>query len=83
MEETLKLKNSEKKDYHYEEAIKTLRTNLQFCSSSMKVIMFTSSLPDEGKSEITFCLILWVYRQEGAFGGWGYPEIRPCKEVRD
>ena len=56
MEETLKLKNSEKKDYHYEEAIKTLRTNLQFCSSSMKVIMFTSSLPDEGKSEITFAL---------------------------
>ena len=54
MEQTLKLKNSEKKDYHYEEAIKTLRTNIQFCGSSLKVIMFTSSLPDEGKSEITF-----------------------------
>ena len=56
MEQTLKLKNSEKKDYHYEEAIKTLRTNIQFCGSSLKVIMFTSSLPDEGKSEITFAL---------------------------
>ena len=56
MEQTLILKNSEKKDYHYEEAIKTLRTNIQFCGSSLKVIMFTSSLPDEGKSEITFAL---------------------------
>jgi capsular exopolysaccharide synthesis family protein len=56
VEQTLKLKNSEKKDYHYEEAIKTLRTNIQFCGSSLKVIMFTSSLPDEGKSEITFAL---------------------------
>ena len=42
-----------KDDYHYNEAIKTLRTNIQFCGSGIKTIMLTSSLPDEGKSDIT------------------------------
>ncbi len=41
-------------DYNYNEAIKTLRTNIQFCGSSIRTVMFTSSLPDEGKSEIAF-----------------------------
>lgn len=41
-------------DYNYNEAIKTLRTNIQFCGSSIRTIMFTSSLPDEGKSEVAF-----------------------------
>lgn len=54
MEQILNLQNTGGKDYHFEEAIKTLRTNLQFCGSSLKTIMFTSSLPDEGKSEIAF-----------------------------
>ena len=45
----LHLKNTGRKDYFYEEAIKTLRTNIQFCGSGLKTIMFTSSLPDEGK----------------------------------
>lgn len=39
-----------------EEAVKTLRTNIQFCGSSLKAIMFTSSMPDEGKSETAFAL---------------------------
>ncbi|MCD8084323.1 MAG: CpsD/CapB family tyrosine-protein kinase [Clostridiales bacterium] len=38
--------------YAYDEAIKTLRTNIQFCGSTVKVVMFTSSVPDEGKSSI-------------------------------
>lgn len=38
-----------KDDYHYNEAIKTLRTNIQFCGNGIKTIMLTSSLPDEGK----------------------------------
>lgn len=41
-------------DYGYNEAIKTLRTNIQFCGSSVRTVMFTSAVPDEGKSELTF-----------------------------
>ncbi len=41
-------------DYNYNESIKTLRTNIQFSGSSVRTIMFTSSLPDEGKSELAF-----------------------------
>ena len=54
MEQILNLQNTGEKDYHFEESVKTLRTNLQFCGSSLKTIMFTSSLPNEGKSEIAF-----------------------------
>jgi len=43
-----------KEDYNYNEAIKTLRTNIQFCGSGLHVVMFTSSLPDEGKSDVAF-----------------------------
>ena len=50
------LKHVEKGDYAYEEAIKTLRTNIQFCGSNLKTVMFTSSMPDEGKSEIVMAL---------------------------
>lgn len=52
----LELKREMKDDYNYNEAIKTLRTNIQFCGSNIKVIMFTSSLPDEGKSDVSFAL---------------------------
>lgn len=52
MEQILRLQNTGEKGYHFEESIKTLRTNLQFCGSSLKTIMFTSSLPNEGKSEV-------------------------------
>ena len=52
----ISLKNTGRKDYNYEEAVKTLRTNIQFCGSNLKTIMFTSSLPDEGKSETTFAV---------------------------
>lgn len=38
--------------YAYREAVKTLRTNIQFCGSNVRKIMFTSALPDEGKSQI-------------------------------
>lgn len=50
----LTLSQSSFTDYNYNEAIKTLRTNIQFCGSSVRVIMFTSTFPDEGKSELTF-----------------------------
>lgn len=54
--QTVILNRSMKDDYSYNEAVKTLRTNLQFCGSGIKVIMMTSSLPDEGKSDIAFAL---------------------------
>ena len=52
----LDLKREMKDDYNYNEAIKTLRTNIQFCGSSIQVVLFTSSLPDEGKSDVSFAL---------------------------
>ena len=43
-------------DYFYQEAIKTLRTNIQFAGMDVKTILFTSCYPNEGKSDITFQL---------------------------
>ena len=43
-------------DYFYEEAIKTLRTNLQFSGKSNKVVLLTSVHSNEGKSDISFNL---------------------------
>lgn len=54
--EIIELKREMQDDYNYKEAIKTLRTNIQFCGSSIRTIMFTSSLPDEGKSDVSFAL---------------------------
>ena len=43
-------------DYFYNEAIKTLRTNLQFSGKNNKVILLTSAHSNEGKSDISFNL---------------------------
>lgn len=43
-------------DYFFEEAIKTLRTNLQFSGKSNKVVLLTSVHSNEGKSDISFNL---------------------------
>ncbi|MBT9779489.1 polysaccharide biosynthesis tyrosine autokinase [Clostridium sp. MCC353] len=56
MENKIRLSQYEVNDYNYMEAIKTLRTNLQFSGSSIRVVMFTSSIPNEGKSETSFQL---------------------------
>nr|WP_294492655.1 CpsD/CapB family tyrosine-protein kinase [uncultured Mediterraneibacter sp.] len=48
--------NSRKPDYFYEEAIKTLRTNIQFSGADIKTIVVTSCFPNEGKSDVTFQL---------------------------
>lgn len=50
----LKLEEKENRDFHFEEALKTLRTNIQFCGTNIKTVMFTSAVPGEGKSQITF-----------------------------
>ncbi|MDO4296127.1 MAG: CpsD/CapB family tyrosine-protein kinase [bacterium] len=50
----VRLQKSEKQDYAFEEAIKTLRTNIQFSGSNKKVILFTSAVAHEGKSSLAF-----------------------------
>ncbi len=59
-----------KTDYYYEEAIKTLLTNIKFAGKDVKTILLTSCYPNEGKSDITF---LWQgkwQRQEKGFFSW-------------
>lgn len=43
-------------DFASNEAYKTLRTNIQFCGSDVRMICFTSCLPNEGKSNVSFNL---------------------------
>ena len=52
----LKLTDKRKQDYFYSEAIKTLRTNIQFCGCSIKTILITSCYPNEGKSDVVLSL---------------------------
>lgn len=48
--ETVRLQLPEETDARLDEAIKTLRTNIQFSGSNLKVVMLTSTVPSEGKS---------------------------------
>lgn len=41
-------------DYKTNESYKTLRTNISFCGDDVKAICFTSSIPNEGKSRVSF-----------------------------
>ena len=52
----LTIHNLQKLPFNVEEAINQLRVNLSFCGDQIKVIMVTSSLPDEGKSFVTIHL---------------------------
>lgn len=54
----IELKDIRKRDYYYSEAIKTLRTNIQFSGSDIKAILITSCYPNEGKSDITISLAM-------------------------
>ena len=45
-------------DYFSDEAYKKLRTNIQLCGGNKKVIAFTSSIPNEGKSSVSLNLAL-------------------------
>lgn len=46
----------DEKNYAQREAIKSLRTNIQFCGDDKRVIMITSCLPGEGKTEVSINL---------------------------
>ena len=48
--------NVEEMDYTTEEELKTLRTNLLFCGVDKKVIVVTSTIPGEGKTETSMNL---------------------------
>ena len=50
------LTDSNPGNYFYEEAMKTLRTNVQFSGKNNKVILLTSGHGNEGKSDISFNL---------------------------
>lgn len=54
----MKVKFEKKKelDFKTNEAYKTLRTNISFSGDDIHVIAFTSSLPNEGKSAVSFNL---------------------------
>ena len=43
-------------DYKTIEAYRSLRTNLRFAGDDVKVVLFTSAKPDEGKSTVVFNL---------------------------
>lgn len=42
--------------YEMKESLRTFRTNIAFCGTDIRVIMFTSCMPDEGKSTVVFNL---------------------------
>lgn len=56
MEQKITMTDPRRSDYFYEEAIKTLRTNIQFTGKGIKTILFTSCYSNEGKSDILFQL---------------------------
>lgn len=41
-------------NFRTREAFRTLRSNIQFCGSEFRTLMFTSSMPDEGKSHVSY-----------------------------
>lgn len=50
----VKLRVKQETGFQFDEAIKTLRTNIQFCGANIRMIMVTSTLPEEGKSTMSF-----------------------------
>jgi capsular exopolysaccharide synthesis family protein len=52
----INLENITELDFKSSEAYKSLRTNIQFCGSNVKTICFSSCLPNEGKSSVSFNL---------------------------
>ena len=56
MAKKLELEINRSRRFSEIEAYKKLRSNLQFCGNNIKVISFTSSLQDEGKTQVSFNL---------------------------
>ena len=49
-----------RENYFYGEALKTLRTNIQFTGKNVKTILLTSCYPNEGKSDICMQLAMEI-----------------------
>lgn len=56
MGKMINITDSQGNNYLYEEALKALRTNLQFAGRNIKCVLITSCFPNEGKSDICFHL---------------------------
>lgn len=56
MNQVLTMNDAGEKNFYYKEAVKTLRTNIQFTGKEIKAILFTSCYPNEGKTDIVFQL---------------------------
>lgn len=54
--EKVRLEKLEDMDYGITEAMRSLRTNISFCGDEIHSIIVTSTVPDEGKSELTMDL---------------------------
>lgn len=52
------------KDYQLSEAYRTLRTNIEFSGADKKAIVFTGTLPNEGKSTVSLALA-FSFAEEG------------------
>lgn len=51
---SIDLKLEKKASRTMTESLRSIRTNLRFCGDDVKTIMITSSVPNEGKSTVTF-----------------------------
>lgn len=51
--QSVKLQFEKRSNYRTKEAFKTLRSNIEFSGNNLKVIMFTSCTPNEGKSSVS------------------------------
>ena len=54
MMKVVNIHTDENRDFRFEEAIKTLRTNIQFSGPDIKTVMFTSAVPGEGKVRLPY-----------------------------
>ena len=56
MAQQIKLENKKELDFKTNEAYKRVRTNITFSGEDIQVVAVTSSIPNEGKSEVSFHL---------------------------
>lgn len=54
--EIVKFQNLGEHSYARKESLRALKTNIQFCGDDIRTIVFTSALPNEGKSTVVFDL---------------------------
>ena len=50
--ESVNLQNLKEHNYTMKESLRALKTNIQFCGDDVKTILFTSAMPNEGKSTV-------------------------------